>query len=272
MDMEPVVAPLMAEEALALGNLIGVVRECIVDTAGMDIHILAQMLHGNAGAFNMPARIANAPRRIPLQCLILKLTLGKPQNKVILIALVAILFYAFPDAYIQIFFIVVVEDIVLIQCGSIKVDIAACKISVTFFQQSLDHVDILVDTVGCRLYYIGALDIQLLTVGKESIGIEPGDIHNRLILPLGTLEHLVFTGVGIGCQMAHVCNIHNALDIIAAVAQCLLQHVFHDIGTQVANMGIVVHRRTTGIHLDNVGVIGNKQFLLVRQGIIQIHR
>ena len=77
-DMEPVVAPLVAQVALGLGDLVGVVGEGIVDAAAVDVQILAQVLHGDAGALDVPAGIAHAPGRIPLQRLILELRLGEP--------------------------------------------------------------------------------------------------------------------------------------------------------------------------------------------------
>jgi hypothetical protein len=36
-------------------------------------------------------------------------------------------------------------------------------------------------------------------------------------------------------------------------------------------MGIVVYRRPAGVHLHQLGIIGNEQFLLVGQRIIKIH-
>ena len=261
----------MTQVAFGLGDFIGMMGEGVVDTAGMDVQVLAQMLHGNAGAFNMPTGVANAPGGIPFQRLVFKLRLGKPEDKVILIALIGILFHTFPYAGSQIFLIMVIEDIVLIQGRGIKIHIAAYEIGFAGVQKLLNHLDIAVDTVGGRLHHIGALDIQLVAIGKESIGIKARDVHNGLIFPLGSLDHFILAGIGIGCQMAHVGDVHNTLDIIAGIAKGLLQHVLHDIGPQVADMGIVVHRRTAGVHLHQVGIIGNEQLFLVGQRIIQIH-
>lgn len=71
--MEPVVAPFMSNIRLGLCNLIGVMREDVVHTATVNIHILAEMLHTDAGALDVPSRVSNAPWAIPLQRLILKL-------------------------------------------------------------------------------------------------------------------------------------------------------------------------------------------------------
>ena len=74
--------------------------------------------------------IAHAPGGIPLQGLVLKLGLGEPQHKVVLVALVRVLLHALPDAHGQILLVVVVEDIVPLQLGGVKVNVAAGHIGV----------------------------------------------------------------------------------------------------------------------------------------------
>ena len=91
------------------------------------------------------------------------------------------------------------------------------------------------------------------------------------MLALGTLEHFVLAGVGVGGQMPDVRDVHDALDVVAQIAQALFQHVLHDIAAQIADVGIVVDRRAAGIHFDDVGVVRHEQLLLVAQGIIKIH-
>ena len=63
--MEPVITPFVSQIGLTLGNLIGVMREYIVHTAAVDIQFFTKMFHADAGTFNMPARIANAPWTVP---------------------------------------------------------------------------------------------------------------------------------------------------------------------------------------------------------------
>ena len=113
-NMEPVVAPLVTDKGLGLCNLVGMVRECIINTAAVDIQIFTQVLHRNAGALNVPTGIANTPRGNPLQCLVFKLGLGKPQNEVVLVTLVGIFFHAVTYTGIQIIGIMVVKDIILL--------------------------------------------------------------------------------------------------------------------------------------------------------------
>ena len=165
----------------------------------------------------------------------------------------------------------VIEHIVLIQCRSIEVDIAAYKVSLAGIQQGLDHVDILVNAVGGRLHHIGPLDVQLTAVCLKGFGIIVSNVHNGLVLTLGTLDHLILAGVGVGSQMAHVSDVHDTLNVIANITQGLFQHILHDVGPQIADVSIVIHGRAAGVHLHQLGIVGNKQFLLVTCRVIQIH-
>jgi hypothetical protein len=97
----------------------------VVYAAAVNVQILAQMLHGDAGALDVPAGIAHAPGRVPFQGLILKLGLGEPQHKVVFVALVGVLVHAVADAHGQIFLVEVVEDVILLQLGGVEVDVAA---------------------------------------------------------------------------------------------------------------------------------------------------
>ena len=198
----------------------------------------------------MPAGIADAPRGIPLEGLILELGLREPENEVILIALVGVLLDALTHADGKIFFLMVVEDIILFQLGRVKIDIAAREIGIALVQQRLDHMNVFRDAVRGRLHDVRPLDVQLGTVSEERIGIELCDLHDGLMLAARTLEHLVLAGIGIRGQMADVRDVHHALDGIAHVAQALFEHVLHNIAAQVADVGEVIDRRAAGIHFD----------------------
>ena len=63
--MHPVVAPLVAQICLGLSDLVGVVGECVINAAAVDIQILTKVLHGDTGALNVPAGIADTPGGIP---------------------------------------------------------------------------------------------------------------------------------------------------------------------------------------------------------------
>ena len=113
--MKPVVAPFLAKVTFRLSNFIGMVGEGVIDSAAMDVKILAEMFHGNAGALDMPAGITDTPGGIPLQSLVFKLGFGEPEDKVILVTLVGIFFNAFAYADGEIFFVKVIKYIVAIK-------------------------------------------------------------------------------------------------------------------------------------------------------------
>ena len=79
----------------------------------------------------------------------------------------------------------VIEDIVFFQRGGVKVHISPGQICFALVQQSLYHMDILINTVGGRLYNVGPLDVQLVAVREESVGIKLRDLHDGLVLPAG---------------------------------------------------------------------------------------
>ena len=270
-DMHPVVAPVVADVAFRLRDLVGVVRERIVDAAAVDIQILAQILEGNAGALDVPAGIADAPGRIPLERLVLKLGLGEPEHKVVLVALVRVLFHALADADGEVFFLVLVENVVFFELGGIKVDVAALDIGIASIEQLRDDLDILVDAAGRGLDNIRPLDVELAAVVKEGIGIELGDLHDGLVLAAGALEHLVLALIGIGGQMADVGDVHDALDVIAGIAQVLFKNVLHDVRAEVSDVRKVIHSRAAGVHLDYIRMIGNKVLFLSCCRIIKLH-
>ena len=92
--VEPMCAPLVTEISFALCDLVGVVGECVVDTAAVDVEILAQVLHGDSGALDMPTGITETPGTVPFQLLILNLGFGEPEHEVGLVALCKVLFNA----------------------------------------------------------------------------------------------------------------------------------------------------------------------------------
>ena len=110
----------------------------------------------------------------------------------------------------------------------------------------------------CRLYHIRCLDAELFAVLKESVGVEFSDIHNALVLTLGTFEHLILAGVAVRGKVAYVCYIHYSLDIKAGKAHIFFKHVLHDIAPEVADMRKVINGRAAGIHRYLARLIRNK--------------
>ena len=269
--MEPLGAPGMAQIAFRLGDFIGVVGESVGDAAAVEVQIFAVILHGDAGALDMPAGIAHTPRRIPLQRLILKLGLGEPEDEVVLVPLVGVLFYALTDADSQILLVVVIKDIITLELAGVEIHVAAGKIGVAGVQQLGDDLDIVIDQAGGGLNGVRPLDIQLAAVVKESVGIVLGHLHDGLVLPVSALEHFILAFVSVRGQMAHVRDVHDTVDAVAGIAQELFQHVLHDIAAEVADVGEVIHRGAAGIHFHMAGGVGGEFSFLMGSGVVKIH-
>src|SRR5689334_20957434 len=78
--MYPKLHRLFAAHSLALRDLILMMRKDEINTAGVNIKLLAQVFRRHRGAFDMPARKAYAPGAWPVHLPVLGTTL--PQSKV----------------------------------------------------------------------------------------------------------------------------------------------------------------------------------------------
>ena len=162
----------MTEGGLALRDLVGMMREGVVDAAAVKIEILAEIFSRDAGTLDMPAGIPDAERRIPFQLLILELGFRKPQNEVGLVLLVAVRLDALTHTDGKVLFVEVVEDVIFLQLGSIEIDVTACGVGIPLFQKNLNHIDEIGDTTGRRGNDVGTLDPQLFAIGKKRPGIK----------------------------------------------------------------------------------------------------
>ena len=165
----------------------------------------------------------------------------------------------------------VIKNIVLFQFGGIKVHVASGKIGKALLLQAGHNFDKLPDASCCRFHHLRAANIQLPAVLEESIGVVLRNLHDGLMLPLGALQHFILAGVRVGGQVAHIGDVHDPFYIVPNITQILIQHILHNIGAQIANVGEMIHCGAAGIHLYDVGVVGYKQLLLMAERIIQIH-
>ena len=107
----------------------------------------------------MPAGIAHAPGGVPLEGLILELGLGEPEDEVVLVALVGVLLHALPDAHGQILLVMVVEHIIVLQLGGVKIHVAAGQIGVPGVDQFGNHLNIGINHAGGGLDHVGIFDV-----------------------------------------------------------------------------------------------------------------
>ena len=269
--MEPVIAPLMTEVSFTLRDLICMMGESVVDTAAVDIQLFSAVLHADAGAFNMPSGIAHTPGGIPFQGLVFEFGLCEPQNEVRLVALVVIGFHIIPDADGQVFFLKVLENIILFQLACIKIDIFTGTVSIAVLKKLFNNADKFINASGGGLHYVRRFDVQLRAVIEKRVCIELRDFHDGFILALRTLEHFVFACVSVTGKMSDVGNVHDTQHIQTGIAQVFFENILHDVGAEVADMRIVVNGRSAGIELNFSGLVRNELFLQMRKGIVQKH-
>ena len=82
----------------------------------------------------MPAGVADSPRGIPFKLLVVKLGLGEPENKVCLVSLICVLLNALANAYLKIFLLEVIEHVIFIQLGCIKIAVSASLVCIALFE------------------------------------------------------------------------------------------------------------------------------------------
>ena len=154
----------------------------------------------------MPAGVSPAPGRIPHQSLIFKLALGKPEHKIMRIALVFINFDT--CAGFEVFEFNRSEFSVCREGRNIVIEVAACRIRMPVCFDPLDQFYHIGYMVGSFTYDIRAADIEPFGIFKECLSIEIGNFQHTPAAFLRRLNHLIFTVIGITRKMAYIGYIH----------------------------------------------------------------
>ena len=268
MNVEPIFAPLVAEGSLRLSDLVGVVGEGIVNTATVDIEVLAHEFRGDAGALNVPAGISDSPRGSPLQLLVVKLGLGEPENEVSLVSLILVCLNAVTHAYLKVLFLEIVENVILLKLRGVEIYVSACLVGVSLLEKGLYHSDKLGNAVGGRLNVLGTLDVKLVAVSKKCVCIVLCNLKDGLVLTLCALQHLVLARVAVAGEMSDVGNVHYSRHVVTDVTEIFLKHVLHCIGTEVADVCKMINRGAAGIHRYLACLSGNKFLSFSRCAVV----
>ena len=126
----------------------------------------------------------------------------------------------------------------------------------------------LIDTIRRRFYDIRPLDRKLPAVLEKRVSVKFGDIHHRLMLPLRPGEHLILPRIAVTRKMSDIGNVHHSFHVISRKTQILLQHIFHDITSQISDMGKMIHGRAARIHRHFSFRIWLEQLHLPRKRIV----
>ena len=227
---------------LVLGDLVGVVNLAVINPAGVDVEGKAQHRAGHHRAFEMPARRAAAPRRIPFHLAGLARRGLAPDREIGRMALaVDRLDPALP----------------LIRGGAREasiighgrdVEVQPARQFVAMLRgDALRERDHLRDIVRRHRPLRRLADVERTDIGPVGLLVVLGDVPDRLRLRTRHPFHLVFAGIRIVGQVPNVGDVDHVGELITAERQRPPEHVGEDIGPHVADMRIVVDGRPAGI-------------------------
>ena len=128
-----------------------------------------------------------------------------------------------------------------------EIDIATCGVGMTLLLQQLDDLDHAIDVVSRLAHDIRTYDVQQGFVMEEGLCVEGGDVPDRAACLPCALRHLVLAIIAIPCQVADIGYVHDMLELVAGMDQRPVQEVLEDVGPEVADMGVVVYRRSAAI-------------------------
>jgi hypothetical protein len=97
-----------------------------------------------------------------------------------------------------------------------------------------------------------------------------GDVPDAFLLFPGAFHHFVFAVVVVVGEMPHIGDIHHVFHLVAQKFQAAAEQIFDDVGFQVADMGVIVHGGSAGIHFHQV-IRNFQRFFGTGCRIVQIH-
>ena len=231
-----------------MGDFIGMVDIDMVGAAAVDIELIAQKFHAHGRTFDMPARKPDPPGRVPLHLAPHIFGRKLPQGKIGGIAFFRVFLH--PRAFLQGLDILMGKLGVVGKLRGVEINPVTGLVGVSFFFQSSDQCNLIVDRIGgfdpdIRRKYIEPGDVFL-----KCPGVEFSDFPGAAAFALGAFFHFVFAHVPVAGQVAHIGNIHDMLNPVSVVQQDPLQNIFKNIGAQVADVGIVINGRPAGVKPD----------------------
>ena len=234
---------------LVLRDLVGVMDLAVVDPAGMDIETRAQIFLAHHRAFEMPARRASAPGRIPFHLAILAGRRFAPDREILRMALAG-------DGIDPPFALVIGDagEAAVIGHGR-HVEIKAAVEFVAMKRRDLlgkgDHLG---DVIGRERKARRFADVEVLQILLEHRGVMGGDIPDAGGARARGRFHLVVAGIGVRGQVTDIGDVDDVGEGVALPRQHAAQRVGEDIGPEVADMRVIIDGRAAGIdaHLRRV--------------------
>ncbi len=238
-----------ADDRRRLGDLVLVVREDVVDAAGVDVELRAEIAHRHRRALDVPAGEALAPAVArPLQQTARPGRL--PEREVGRIALVGLDVAAMAGA--QVSQRVARQPAVAVEPADVVVDVPVrCGVGVAEVLERLGQRQHLGDVIGRAREDVGGQDVDRGLVGMERGFVRVGDLGRRLVLQAGGHQHRVLAAVeALVAQVADVGDVLDVEDVDAVVQEGPPDQVGEQIAAQVPDVRVAVDGRATGVHPD----------------------
>ena len=265
--MIPVAGKGRAVAALALGDLIFVVREKEVHAACVQVDGLAEERFAHGAALDVPAGSAAAPRTIPGVGAVVGFV-SFPESEVadvfLFVGIGGCDFAGEGGADLELAFFNAGEPTVVFEGGDFEIHRAVgCAVSVTFAHEHVDHVDLLADVAGGGGFDVGWEAVQRGTIRVKFVGPLLGDVGQGATFFAGTADGFV---VNVG-EVADVFYFIGAeLELEEAA-----DHVVDDESAEVADVRRGVNRGAAIIEADDaVGLRRSDRFEAALERIVKL--
>ena len=232
----------LAGGALGLGDLVLVVREEVVDAAGVDVERLAEVLRAHRGALDVPAGAAGAPRGVPLHVAVV-LVPRLPQREVADVVLgVLVVGDADRGAHAGAVEVRELAVVGVLRDGEVDRPVGRL-VGVALLEELPDESDHLRDVVRRGRVDRGAFDAERVEVLEERFLVGRRVVAQRDAGLARAADRLV----------VHVREVHDVRDLEPRVFERAAQQVLEHVGAEVADVGEVVDRGAAGVHPDRAG-------------------
>ena len=204
----------------------------------------------------MPAGSALAPRGIPCGLAGLR---GFPDGEVHRLALDLADHYT--RARLKILERLMRELAVILELLGAEIYIALCLIGIALFDKGRDYLNDGVDILGSLRIYRRVADIESVGVGPELFYIALGNLGEINMLLVCASDYFI----------VDIRKILDELHIVAAIFEIAAQDIEDAQRAGVADVDIVIHGRTAGVHLDLARSYRDELFLFSCESVIDFH-
>ena len=160
--------------------------------------------------------------------------------------------------------------VLLVVFGHVEVDGTVAFVGIAGIEDLLHERDLLDDMAGGTRLDGGRQHAEAAhrVVVAQGVGLD--HLHRLQLLQPGFLGDLVLSRVGIVLQVSHVGDVADVADLVAQLLEQPEEHVVGDARTGVSQVGVAIDRRAADIHAHHTRMDGDKEFLLMRQRIIEV--